>query len=91
MGGGWNYKRLRMLHHNYRNQLEMQLDQLRKKVEKKYPECVGSYKDCPKEITDVNNPPEQCKKCPKYHEWEMSKVKEKRKDSGPKGAYGKRK
>ncbi len=33
---------------------------------KKYPNCVGTYPDCPDKIEDPNNPPEQCKKCPMY-------------------------
>ncbi len=31
----------------------------------KFPNCRGTFPDCPETI-DVNNPPEQCKKCPKY-------------------------
>jgi len=91
MGGSWNYKRLRQLHSKYKNKFEMDMDKLRKMHEKKYPDCVGEYKDCPKEIPDKNNPPEQCKKCPKYDEWRHSKIIEKKKKLGPRGAYGKRK
>ncbi|MGB9749086.1 MAG: hypothetical protein ACP5OZ_04365 [Candidatus Woesearchaeota archaeon] len=31
----------------------------------KFPNCKGTYPDCPESI-DQNNPPEQCRKCPKY-------------------------
>jgi len=31
----------------------------------KFPKCIGTYPDCPKEI-DVKNPPDICKRCPNY-------------------------
>lgn len=39
------------------------------KIKKKYPNCVGSYPDCPGEIEDKNNPPTECVICPVYMEW----------------------
>jgi len=31
----------------------------------KYPNCIGTFPDCPKEI-DPKNPPDVCKRCPNY-------------------------
>ncbi|MCD6215647.1 MAG: hypothetical protein J7J92_01065 [Candidatus Aenigmarchaeota archaeon] len=33
-----------------------------------YPNCIGFFDDCPPQINDPNNPPDQCKTCPKYRE-----------------------
>jgi len=39
-------------------------DQFRK--EKKYPNCAGTFPECPTEI-DINKEPiDECKKCPMY-------------------------
>ena len=35
---------------------------------KTYPSCSSTFDDCPPQINDPNNPPDQCKTCPKYRE-----------------------
>ncbi|MFQ6105820.1 MAG: hypothetical protein ACE5NL_01985 [Candidatus Hydrothermarchaeaceae archaeon] len=39
------------------------------KIKGKYPNCSGSYPECPPEITDKMNPPAECLLCPVYMEW----------------------
>jgi hypothetical protein len=39
------------------------------KIRRKYPNCSGSYPECPPEIEDKNNPPGECRLCPVYFEW----------------------
>jgi len=39
------------------------------KIRKSYPNCIGSYPECPPSIEDKNNPPQECKLCPVYLEW----------------------
>jgi|GEM_PF-3822480 len=39
----------------------------------KYPKCAGSMKDCPENIQDLKNPPEQCRKCPQFMESKYAK------------------
>ena len=34
----------------------------------KYPDCINTFQDCPTEITDPKQPPEQCKNCPQFKE-----------------------
>ena len=34
----------------------------------KFPNCIDFFDDCPPQINDPNNPPDQCKTCPKYRE-----------------------
>lgn len=48
-------------------------DLFKDKIKKEYPNCVGTFEDCPKEIQNPEEPPENCKKCPifvesKYYE-----------------------
>lgn len=48
-------------------------DIFKEKVRKEYPNCAGTFEDCPKEILNPEEAPEQCKKCPifvesKYYE-----------------------
>ena len=33
---------------------------------KDYPNCPGTFSDCPEKIEDPKDPPKQCKTCPKY-------------------------
>ncbi|GCC10526.1 MAG TPA: hypothetical protein ENI78_00310 [Euryarchaeota archaeon] len=39
------------------------------KIRRSYPNCVGSYPECPKAIEDKYKPPEECLTCPVYAEW----------------------
>ncbi len=39
------------------------------KIKNKYPNCIGSYPECPPKIEDKRNPPKECKLCPVYLEW----------------------
>jgi hypothetical protein len=38
------------------------------KIKGKYPNCTGSYPECPPEIKDKTNPPDECHLCPVYLE-----------------------
>ncbi|MEE8400803.1 MAG: hypothetical protein V3R86_01440 [Candidatus Hydrothermarchaeaceae archaeon] len=39
------------------------------KIKGKYPNCTGSYPECPKEVGDKNKPDNECRHCPVYLEW----------------------
>lgn len=39
------------------------------KIRAKYPNCTGSYPECPPAIEDQANPPSECRLCPVYMEW----------------------
>ncbi len=39
------------------------------KIRGKYPNCTGSYPECPQAIEERSNPPDECKLCPVYMEW----------------------
>jgi hypothetical protein len=39
------------------------------KIKGKYPECTGSYPECPPKIENKIDPPGECKLCPVYLEW----------------------
>jgi len=39
------------------------------KIRSKYPNCIGSYPECPSAIEDQANPPSECHLCPVYMEW----------------------
>lgn len=43
-------------------------DIFKEKVKKEYPNCVGTFEDCPKEIANPEDAPEQCRKCPLFVE-----------------------
>lgn len=38
------------------------------KIRRKYPNCTGSYPECPEKIEDKNAPPMECVTCPVYAE-----------------------
>ncbi|MEM5861222.1 MAG: hypothetical protein QXJ20_02410 [Candidatus Aenigmatarchaeota archaeon] len=53
-------------------------DIFKEKIRKEYPNCVGTFSDCPEAIANPDEPPEQCKKCPifvesKYYEKQANK------------------
>lgn len=39
------------------------------KIKGKYPNCSGSYPECPESIEDRGNPPGECRLCPVFLEW----------------------
>ncbi len=39
------------------------------KIRRKYPNCTGSYPECPEKIEDRHSPPAECLTCPVYAEW----------------------
>jgi hypothetical protein len=39
------------------------------KIKGKYPNCSGAYPECPPEVEDKHNPPDECRLCPVYLEW----------------------
>jgi hypothetical protein len=39
------------------------------KIKNKYPNCPGSYPECPPIIEDKLRPPGECRLCPVYIEW----------------------
>jgi hypothetical protein len=39
------------------------------KIKGKYPNCCGSYPECPDKIEDKNSPPAECRLCPVHMEW----------------------
>ena len=43
-------------------------DIFKNQVIKEYPNCIGTYEDCPSEIKNPEEPPEQCRKCPLFIE-----------------------
>jgi hypothetical protein len=38
------------------------------KIRNKYPNCTGSYPECPPIIEEKKNPPGECRLCPVYLE-----------------------
>ncbi len=44
-------------------------ERLWEKISGSYPNCVGSYPECPEKIEDKDNPPSDCIICPVYIEW----------------------
>ena len=39
----------------------------------KYPDCIGTFQDCPEEITNPKQPPEPCRNCPQFKESKYAK------------------
>ena len=39
------------------------------KIKNKYPNCIGSYPECPPAIPEKASPPDECRPCPVYIEW----------------------
>lgn len=46
----------------------LEKEKIRRMNRKKYPKCIGEefFKDCPKEVKDIKNPPSECKTCSQY-------------------------
>lgn len=42
------------------------------RIKNKYPNCIGSYPECPPKIEDRGNPDDECRLCPVYLKWKSS-------------------
>ena len=61
--------------HPYRrNKILAQREEKRRRMEPKFPNCIGLYPECPDNI-DLENIDDECKMCLKYREWRSKNVK----------------
>ncbi len=43
------------------------------KIKYSFPDCQGTYPECPNDKIDISNPPLECKTCPIYFEYKKRK------------------
>jgi hypothetical protein len=91
MGGGWNYKRLRLLAHKHQTISQMKMEQFKEKLqkeEKKFPSCQGTFDDCPQGEIDPEDMPKACRMCPEYHKISSKEIESAVRKKTKKKRYG---